>query len=75
MKKIFEEIQQLLRQKGVGFGMDAHKVTFKSEDDPGPSVEGYETGGVRETIYIPDDYMSRSGARDSREFLQWLKDN
>lgn len=75
MKKIFEEIQQLLKQKGVAFGMDAHKVTYEIEDDPGPSSEGYMTSGERETIYIPDDYMSRTGARDSREFLQWLKDN
>jgi len=74
MEKIYNEIKNLLAS-GLGseLGFDSNKITYEKKDDPGQPVPGYTVGGVRETIYIPDEYMQKAGANSAAEFLAWLK--
>ncbi len=73
MKRTYDEIVSILDFKGDTLGMNSNSITYKSENDPGPSVPGYETRGVREIVDIPSDYMNRSGASNAKEFLDWLR--
>lgn len=73
MKSVHDEIVGLLKTKGKKLGMNAGAITYSSKSDPGPTVTGYLTRGVRETINIPDEYMKKAGANNAQEFLSWLK--
>ena len=73
MKQTYDEIKSLLGTLGEKLGMDTSRVTYKFENDPGPSAEGYTVGGTSETIEIPDEYMSKASANNSEEFLSWLE--
>jgi len=73
LENIYKEIVNLLKSKGERLGMDVNSVSYKSESDPGPEVPGYTTKGTSETINIPDEYMTKAGATNSQEFLNWLK--
>ncbi len=78
MEKIYNEIKNLLAS-GLGseLGFDSNKITYEKKDDQARSVlvnkSVYNVGGVRETIYIPDEYMQKAGANSAAEFLAWLK--
>ncbi len=74
MEEIYRQIQFLLYSKvGEKLGWDASRIGYVSEEDSGPPVSGSQTGGTRESITIPDEYMSRAGAHNAAEFLAWLQ--
>ena len=72
MRDTYKEIVRLLTTKGSQLGMNASAINYNEQNDPGPPAEGYITGGVRETIEIPDAYMSQAGASNASSFLTWL---
>lgn len=74
MKQTYEEIVKLLNSElGTRLGMQASKIEYTVQDDPGEPVPGYTTRGRWENITIPDEYMSQAGANSSEDFLAWLK--
>jgi|WetSurMetagenome_2_1015567.scaffolds.fasta_scaffold1826058_1 hypothetical protein len=73
MKLIYDEIIQLIQQKGSNLDMNTNAISYSQTSDPGTPVKGYSVSGIRETINIPDEYMKKAGATNAVEFLQWLK--
>ena len=73
MKNTYNEIRSILGSKGEKLGMSAGSINYTATSDPRPSTPGYTTSGTNETINIPDEYMAKSGANNSREFLDWLR--
>jgi hypothetical protein len=73
MKNVYDEIVSILNTKGEKLRMNTSAIRYSSKNDPGPTVPGYTTRGVSETINIPDEYMKKAGASNAQEFLNWLK--